>query len=209
MIHIRDFSYSKIPPPPQKLPWDSWPQTPLVVDIGCGVGESTISLARDNPNWTVLGIERTELRFEKFKNLQSKTQLNNLYPIRADAIAWISHNLPPKSVDHFYFYYPNPYPKAEQANLRWHRSSFMHKILDTLKEDGLITICTNIESYFKEAKEYMMSYWGLDLYRVKVKIGDAEKARTAFERKYLERGETCWEICCRKPVSAEKLFFTT
>jgi tRNA (guanine-N7-)-methyltransferase len=206
MKSIRPFNAESIPKPPQDLPWTDWPSGPVLIDIGCGAGESSLLLAQKHPQWTVLGIERTKNRFEVFEKARREAALSNLFALRADAVPWITHNVPPKSVDHYSLLYPNPYPKAEQANQRWHRSSFMERLLETLKDGGSLTIATNISTYIQEAHEYLVSYWGMELVSIRMLESTIEH-RTPFERKYLERGEICWELICQKGGSERSHYY--
>lgn len=174
----------------------------LDVEIGCGVGLHPIQYCKQNPARTLIAIEKSPLRFQKFQaRLYSEKPLMNLIPIHANAIPFITHTMPKESVDHYFFLYPNPYPKKRQENKRWHAMPFMKHLLSTLKKDGKITLVTNCPAYAEEAKKYYCSHWGLVLKENQVRTsGDRTDkfARSHFEKKYLERGETCFDLMFQK-----------
>ena len=78
---------------------------------------------------------------------------------------------------------------------------FMHHVLETLKKKGKLTMATNIKFYAAEAEAYFTQEWGLKLVTKQVYSSIDEcpfEPRTHFEKKYLERGETCWNLVFEK-----------
>jgi len=198
--NIRSFT-----PPPKEdyvnfvLPRE-FENLPLDVEIGCGVGLHPIQFFKANPRRFLVAIEHTKDKFEKFqRRFISHDQPSNLLPIHANAISWVSQQLSPSSVDHFYFLYPNPNPKSGDLNKRWYAMPFMHKVLEVLKQDGKITLATNEKFYHDEALDYFLNHWKLDLVADK-ELQKGFKPRTHFEKKYLERGETCYNLVFTKKI---------
>ena len=109
----------------------------VILDSGCGVGFSTLQLARQFPQYPIIGIDRSIHRLEKNKayptsqrsditdknsNINSGSDLDNVLLIRAELSDfwmlaaeqsnWIVHS--------HYILYPNPYPKNKHILRRWH-----------------------------------------------------------------------------------------
>ena len=117
--------------------------------------------------------------------------------VNDDAIGWITHCVPPKSLERVFILYPNPYPKRGQANKRWHLMPFMGHLRGCLKPQGQLLIATNMAFYAEEAREHMVQTWGFRMVRddaFSIQDRPAKEAHTHFERKYLERGERCFEM---------------
>ncbi len=191
---IRNFEHAKMPVPPdfRVLPLD--PSRPLDVEIGCGVGFHPLRYAEKNPERQLVAFERTTEKFEKFSGrLRNHPKLSNLFPVHGDAIPWITHGFAPESVDRYFLLYPNPYPKESQRNLRFHLMPFFSRLRDTLKRGGSITIATNEEFYMSEAKLVMREQWGMKLIDCRELPLDFTP-RTHFEKKYLLRGDRCWNM---------------
>lgn len=191
---MREFSPQKIPLPPdfQALPLD--PARPIDVEIGCGVGFHPIRYALANPTRQLVAIERTLEKYEKFaRRLSRHEPLPNLFPIHGDAIAWISHAFRPASVDQFLILYPNPYPKMGQRNLRFHNMPFFSQLKKSLKPGGEILLATNMEFYAQEAASVVARVWDMEILDHSLVPQDASP-RTHFEKKYLARGEPCWNL---------------
>jgi tRNA (guanine-N7-)-methyltransferase len=178
----------------------------LIIDleIGCGVGWHPLIYVKNHPERFLIAIERTHEKFQKFKRrFDSHGKPANLFPVHADAVAWVTHALPEHSCSRILIPYPNPYPK--NAAQRWIRMPFFRRLLQVLKPEGEIVFMTNIKTYRDEALDYGLNYWGLSLKLSRefdlagVGSGQNHEFRTHFEKKYLERGETCYEIQFQKP----------
>ena len=117
----------------------------VILDSGCGVGFSTLQLARKFPQYPIIGIDRSIHRLEKntayqtlqrddfantpitdFKdenpNLNSGSGLNNVLLIRAElSDFWmLAVEQSNWTVHSHYILYPNPYPKNKHILRRWH-----------------------------------------------------------------------------------------
>jgi tRNA G46 methylase TrmB len=205
---VRNFQIAHVQAPENALPL-VWPlelnHSPLDLEIGCGVGWHPIWYATENPQRRLIAIEHTRAKFASFaQRLRSHQQpqtlasgLTNLQAVHADAIRWVSHFVRPESVDRCWILYPNPEPKA--VNKRWMRSPFMHQLLKVLKPGGEIHIATNDQSYISEAIEWAEKAWSLEVFlRTSFDQTTFKSPRTHFEKKYLLRGETCFEAGFRK-----------
>ncbi len=191
---VRHFERAKVPLPPdfRKLPLDL--SKPVDVEIGCGVGFHPLKYARAHPERQVVAFERTSEKFAKFRGrVENHADISNLIPVHGDAVHWISHTFAPQSVDRYIMLYPNPYPKESQKNQRFHAMPFFSVLRDTLKRGGTITMATNEEFYMREARLMMREVWGLSLVECR-EIPLDSVPRTHFEKKYLLRGDKCWNM---------------
>lgn len=168
---------------------------PVVVEVGCGTGDWICTEAPQNPTTYYIGIEQTEIRSDKL--IQCAADIPNLVAIRADAVLLLDALCPPASVDTLYLFYPNPYPKTRQANRRLVIGPSMWVFDRCLKPGGTIYLATNIESYANDAAQLLTEAWGYTLTRYGI-IDTQISPRTAFEKKYLERGEACFEVIAQK-----------
>ena len=170
----------------------------LVIEIGAGVGWHPIAYAKNHSNDYVICIERTRLKAAKlFNRVLKHPEITNVYPVRADAIPWIWKNISKSEVSHYFILYPNPYPKSSQANKRFFNMPFMHYLLETLKPGGKITLATNSLTYIKEAYVRSLVDWKLDVCAVKT-IGKGNCFRTHFEKKYVAKGQICYDLTLLK-----------
>ncbi|NQY99699.1 MAG: SAM-dependent methyltransferase [Bdellovibrionales bacterium] len=197
---MRSFDPKSVPKPPNGQAFDwSATQDPVVLEIGCGNGMHPLQFAKANPTTSVIAIEQTQNKFEAFeKRIAASGPIENLFAIRADAIWWCAHNLnSPACLEQIFLLYPNPNPKESQANKRFHNMPFMGFLLQFLKPGGQLHLASNISAYVEEAKTQFVSTWDLTLREEKL-LNSNREPRTAFEKKYLERGETCKNLIFEK-----------
>jgi tRNA G46 methylase TrmB/Spy/CpxP family protein refolding chaperone len=132
-----------------------WHQSdkPLFLDSCCGVGESTVHLARGNPSVQVLGCDISTHRLAKV-NKQSNNKNNdealpeNMLLLHADIIdIWrllLAADIRP--LQHTILY-PNPWPKSKHLQRRWHGSAIFPTII-TL--GGSLVMRSNWALYLQE-----------------------------------------------------------
>lgn len=192
---MRAFDASHIPRPEVAIPViEALASEALDIEIGAGQGLHAIKRCSEHPERTLVAIERTHERFKQLSQRRAThPQLTNLVPLHADAVSIFTHFVRPQSVDTVFLLYPNPYPKAKQANLRWHNMPFMSMLRGRLKLGGMLILATNIESYAREAATVMTETWKFKLIAM-TEISKHASPRTHFEKKYLERGERCWNL---------------
>ncbi len=89
---------------------------PLVLDAGCGTGDSTAALARQLPHAFVLGADQSAARLAKAPPLPGNALL-----LRADVTdLWRLMAADGLVVARHTWFYPNPWPKAEHLQRRWY-----------------------------------------------------------------------------------------
>lgn len=161
---------------------------PVVLDLGCGTGESTIALAAQHTSCWVFGLDRSEHRLRRARDRSLPT---NARFVRCDAAHFCSLACAANwDLHHLYFLYPNPYPKPGHLRRRWHA----HPVFPTLARlQAGMELRTNWDLY---AREFEMS---LGVFGRQAECRSLEHMApiSAFERKYLGRGERC--VVVRSP----------
>ena len=130
----------------------------VILDSGCGTGESTIHIARRFPGIPVIGIDKSCARLNKAGNPSQTAGEDipaNAFWIRAELLDFwrlaLEHVKSGKwTIPYHAVYYPNPWPKQSEATRRFH----MHPIFPTLLALGkTIELRTNWEIYAREFAE--------------------------------------------------------
>ena len=166
----------------------------LAIEIGAGTGLHSINYAKENSTRFLVAIEKTHTRFRKFEKGAALENIPNLLPVHDHAVSWAANYLDQKMVDEFILMYPNPNPKPKDLNKRWHAMPFFGFMIDCLKAGGRIVMRTNEKFYADEAAHFMGEEWKLQTTVNKIFPSSLPNHKTLFEKKYLERGQTCYEI---------------
>jgi len=160
---------------------------PIIFDSCCGVGDSTVNLAKLYPNHFIIGMDKSGHRLNKNECYEQhgvdnfmllRTDLNDFWRLAVDA-----QMLPEKH----YILYPNPWPKSKHVKRRWHGAAVFPSI---------IALGGELE---------MRSNWSLYLQEFAVALDVAGKQGlveefmpqqtiTPFERKYQASGQALFKL---------------
>ena len=163
---------------------------PLVLDAGCGTGDSTQTLARMWPQAWVIGVDRSAKRLEnRFEGDATVARAgDNAIFVRANLEDWFVLAAAARwRFHHCYFLYPNPYPKSGHLKRRWHAHPIFPTIVQVSRE---ITLRTNWRIY---AEEFSVAL-GLFDCRSAVREVAEPIGLSPFERKYSRSGHLLYEV---------------
>jgi len=157
----------------------------IVIDAGCGTGQSTRLLAQRFPGSVVIGVDRSAARLSKAGELP-----DNAILLRADlADLWRLARAAGWRVNRHYLYYPNPWPKPGHLKRRWHA----HPVWpDLLGLGGRLEMRTNFEIYAREFAR-ALKLAGCDPH-LEVLTLQAGEAISPFEYKYCQSGHDLFQV---------------
>ncbi len=90
---------------------------PLILDSGCGKGQSSCLLAEQYPHHTILAIDQSQHRLQDLE----KNAPNNVVIAQADCTdIWRLCQTNQYQIDKHYLLYPNPWPKKKHLIRRWY-----------------------------------------------------------------------------------------
>ncbi|HEY9841249.1 MAG: tRNA (guanosine(46)-N(7))-methyltransferase TrmB [Candidatus Sericytochromatia bacterium] len=166
--------------PPAGVPW--------LLDGGCGNGESSVRLAQAFPEAWVLGVDRSAARLEQGQRLHEPLP-PNLCLLRADLVdlvlmardaGWRCATL--------YLLYPNPWPKAEHLQRRWHGHAVFPLLLQLADQ---LELRSNWELYLQE---FALALELTGRPRPEIESWQPQQPVSAFERKYLLAGQPLYRL---------------
>jgi tRNA G46 methylase TrmB len=161
-------------------------QGDLILDSCCGVGESTVNIARTHPNARVIGIDKSALRTDKHQAYASTSQ--NYLVLRADLNDFLRLLvLSDKKLTKHYLLYPNPYPKSAHLQRRWYATSALK---DILALGGILEVRSNWQLYIQEFSAAL----AIANISSQISLFESDIAITPFERKYWQSGQSSWQL---------------
>ena len=171
----------------RELPLEEFFDTsrPLEVDIGCGKGRLLLALAAKAPGTNFIGIDRQLVRLRIIDKRINRRSLNNVKLLRIENSYAIQYLLPPESVDAFYVFFPDPWPKKRHHKRRMFNQEFMDSVHSRLKKNGKLHVTTDHLQYFEEIRTLLNNSEAFTQTQTFV---PAEDERTNFEMIFLEQG---------------------
>ncbi len=169
---------------------------PFVLDAGCGTGAGTLELARRHPDRLVLGVDKSAARLAAGRRLPGAADApDNLVLLRCELVDfWQLAAAAGLRCARQYLLYPNPWPKPEHLQRRWHAHAVLPAILAL---GGELELRTNWRVY---AEEFAFAF-GLAGAAVGACEGlDDGAPLTPFERKYAASGHDLWRCCAFVPT---------
>lgn len=126
------------------------PERPLEVDIGSGKGRFLVARAGKFPEINFLGIERQKIRINSSGRRCERTGRENVRVFRMEGYYAISQMMPDAYVANYYFFFPDPWPKARHHDQRLFNPAFMDALFQTLESEGCLHVATDHLPYFDE-----------------------------------------------------------
>lgn len=158
----------------------------FILDSGCGIGRSSVTLAQMHPQHTVIGVDKSPVRLQK---LGDASLPSNLYLIRADQFdfwrlaaqhRWIfkKHTI----------FYPNPWPKKKHVQRRVHGHPAFP---DLLRISKTLILRSNWKLYVQEFSYAYKLATGRECQIQKIL---PNPIMSPFEKKFLASGHALYEV---------------
>ena len=171
---------------------------PRILEIGCGMGETTVAIAAAHPESDYIGIEVHTPGVGSLLKQIDEAGLSNVRVIQYDAVAVMDTMIPPSSLDGMHIFFPDPWPKKRQQKRRLIQSPFIALAASRLKPGGYLHAATDWQEY----AEQILAVFSAEPSLINTATGYAEKPayrpQTKFETRGLKLGHGVWDIVFRR-----------
>lgn len=171
-------------------------QNPLELEIGCGKGQFSRELARQNPDVNFLAVEQSSNVLVTAAEQTKAERIPNLRFIRGGAEYLLCY-LPAQSVRRIYLNFSCPFPKKSYAAHRLTHRNFLAIYRELLAPDGSIIQKTDSAPLFEfSVEEFSQS--GFALRGVTLDLHHSpfaeENIITEYEQRFLEEGKPIYRL---------------
>nr|WP_245639973.1 tRNA (guanosine(46)-N7)-methyltransferase TrmB [Moraxella oblonga] len=172
---------------------------PLTLEIGFGMGDSLIEMAKADPTRNFVGIEVHEPGIGRCAYLAHEMGLTNLKVLNGDAIALLK-NLPNEHIDTIQLYFPDPWQKKRHYKRRFVTTERMTLVADKLKVGGIFHSATDWEHYALWMLEVLDHMEQFDNLSGKGNFAPRPNFRpaTKFEKRGVDYGRASWDLLYQK-----------
>lgn len=169
-------------------------ENPIVLELGCGKGEYSVYLAKENLDKNFIGIDLKGARLWAGAKESLILELTNVAFIRAQ-IELVSDLFSENEIDEIWITFPDPQIKHKRTKHRLTNPQFLAKYKNILKPEGFIHLKTDSEymhGYTLGLLQGMgieVAYAHHDLYTNPYAPKEASAVQTYYEKIYLEENK--------------------
>jgi tRNA (guanine-N7-)-methyltransferase len=167
---------------------------PLVLEIGSGMGETTLEIAKAHPGVDFIAVEVHGPGVGSLLNRIHLEELKNLRVIRHDALDVLEHMIADGALAAIHLFFPDPWPKKRHHKRRLVQPAFAALAARKLKDGGILHAATDWPEY---AEQIAAVFSGSDLFE-ESGSGFAERPVTKFESRGRRLGHPVRDLVFRR-----------
>lgn len=167
-----------------------------LLEIGFGMGDALIALAKAHPEQDYLGIEVHRPGVGKLLKALAAEQLSNVRVICADAVEVLNQQIADAALDAVYLFFPDPWPKRRHHKRRLVQPAFVTLVARKLKPGGYFHLATDWQDYAEHMMEILSAcplftnVAGAEVYALR----PAYRPLTKFEQRGQRLGHPVWDL---------------
>lgn len=173
-------------------------QAPLILEIGCGMGETTAAVAAANPGNDYLGIEVHTPGVGSLLKQIDALGLTNVRVIQHDAVEVLRAMIAPANLAGMHIFFPDPWPKKRHHKRRLIQPAFVALAASRLQPGGYLHAATDWQEYAEQILAVLGAEPALENTAADYAERPAYRPQTKFETRGLKLGHGVWDIVFRK-----------
>jgi tRNA (guanine-N7-)-methyltransferase len=123
-------------------------ERPVEIEIGIGKGRFLLDAAEKRPEINHLGVEWANKYLRFAESRAQRRGLDNVRFVRVDAREMMA-SIPDRSVETFYVFYPDPWPKKRHHKRRFLREDMAAELARVLVDGGKLHVATDHADYWE------------------------------------------------------------
>lgn len=141
--------------PTPRLDTEAWfgRSAPVVLEIGCGTGTSTLAMAKAEPHLDVVAVEVYRRGLAQLLSGIHREGVTNIRLVRGDGVDVLEHMFGPDSLTGVRVFFPDPWPKARHHKRRLLQPATVALIADRLRPGGVLHAATDHAGYAEHIAE--------------------------------------------------------
>lgn len=165
---------------------------PFVLEIGFGMGDHLVNLARERRDVRVLGMEVHRPGLAAAIGKAYEENLSNLKVIRGDARLVLSDYLRGRLFAAVIVQFPDPWPKPGDAHRRLIQAEFLALLEGRILPGGDLLIVTDVADYARHCREVVAGavHWE----EVRDSPWFSTRIETGYEKKAKDEGRAIQEL---------------
>jgi len=162
-----------------------------VLEVGFGMGDSLIEMARTHPDVNYIGIEVHRPGVGSVLASINEHNISNIRLFRADAVEILQNKLLGQCLDKIQLFFPDPWHKKRHHKRRLIQAPFVQLLASRLKPQGVLHIATDWQDYAEHIKTVITQSTAFRTADDKIVPA---RPMTKFENRGLRLGHNVWDL---------------
>ena len=171
---------------------------PLVLEIGSGMGETTVAIAQRHPDVDFLAVEVFVAGVGALARRLHEARLRNVRIIEHDAVDVVQNMIAPMSLHAIHVFFPDPWPKTRHHKRRLIAPPFVGILAERLQVGGVLHCATDWEDYARQMLEVLSAEARLRNlhadYAAQPRSPWCERPMTKFAARGARLGDGAWDL---------------
>lgn len=166
-------------------------ENPIVLELGCGKGEYSVSLGERFPNKNFIGLDIKGARFWRGAKTALENDMSNVAFVRTQ-IELITSIFAENEVSEIWITFPDPQIKYKRTKHRLTNAAFLEKYKTVLNDEGVVHLKTDSEFMhgytlgLLHGVGHEVIYANHNVYRNEGAPEEVTAIQTFYEKQYLE-----------------------
>ena len=173
---------------------------PVTFEIGFGMGQSLVEMAKNAPERNFIGVEVHEPGVGACLMAAEQEGVSNLRIYNDDAVEVLKQCIPDASLDRVQIFFPDPWHKKRHHKRRIVQPEFINQLMSKLRVDGCIHLATDWQNYAEHMLAVLNDNPRLDNQSETndyVARPDS-RPKTKFEQRGENKGHGVWDLIFRQ-----------
>jgi len=173
-------------------------RAPVVLEIGFGMGESTVRIARDHPELDFLAVDVYVAGIGSLARRLHEAAMTNVRIMEHDAIEVVQSMIARASLRAVHLFFPDPWPKTRHHKRRLLAQPFAGALAERLQVGGILHCATDWQNYAQQmldvlSKEPRLRNLHSD-YALEPRNPWCERPTTKYQARGQRLGHDVWDL---------------
>lgn len=170
------------------------PDSPKILEIGFGMGETTAKIAQTLPDCDFLAAEVHTPGVGALLKLIEEGALTNIRIIQHDVVEVLQNMLADASLDGVHIFFPDPWHKKRHHKRRLIQTGFVKLLCSKLKVGGYLHVATDWQEYAEWVLEVLNAEPQLQNTAESYAEKPGYRPLTKFENRGIKLGHGVWDM---------------
>lgn len=172
--------------------------SPKILEIGFGMGETTAKIAQTLPDCDFLAAEVHTPGVGALLKLIEESALTNIRIIQHDVVEVLQNMLTDASLDGVHIFFPDPWHKKRHHKRRLIQSAFVKLLCSKLKAGGYLHVATDWQEYAEWVLEVLNAEPQLQNTAESYADKPSYRPLTKFENRGIKLGHGVWDMVFKR-----------